>query len=171
MLRRALCLSLALLGACTLRCNSTVGAEAVLGGVQRLGEKVDVVKSVVCNGSLKAEVGARTTCSVTFADGSTHPVIVTVASLETDKDTAYFDSVWKTVPLGATNRTVLQKAIGDQVGEPVDLICPDGVIEMPVDKHLTCQVRGARHTVPIDIWANADGDFQWQTGGGATTPP
>jgi hypothetical protein len=167
MLRRAFWLSLALLGACTLRCGSKVGEEAVVSSVRRLGEEVDTVKDVSCP-KLAAEVAATTTCSVTFADGSAHPVLVKVESV--DDNGARFNAMWRTALLGKNNRAALQASMREALGQPVDLLCPDGLIELPTDKHLTCQLRAPTSEGPVDIWYSAEGKLVWETPGGTQTP-
>jgi hypothetical protein len=152
----------ALLGSCFLRCGPVENAS-VVATVRKLGDGVDVVKDVDCPDALAFEVGATATCTVGFADGSRHRVIVAVQTIDDENRSATFRATWEKQLLGATNRAALQQSMRDQTGIPAELICPDGLLVLPADKPLTCRVRVPAGEAPVDI-EYADGQFRWQVG-------
>ncbi len=102
------------------------------------------VASVSCE-SADRKKGVAFPCSVTFKEGGTHPMIVTLTD-----DNADFVPAWQHQ---VVSKTYLGKQLGAHYGEPYD--CGAGVIEAPTD--IPCKGGDRAITVHID----ENGDARW----------
>jgi hypothetical protein len=129
--------------------------------VKSLADEVDTVTATSCPADVKAEVGASFECTVTFADGSSHPAVVKVTAV--DGMDVRADAVWKAPLFGARKRAEIEHSISQTVGAAGTLDCPPGVRAVTADQRIRCTIRGAEGpAAPVDIWYSADDKFNWK---------